>query len=160
MHIELIGYVAVDSGQLLLCDPCYIDSEWKKEDFKDIRIYKHKTTGDTLQYHKDFANYEQIIPKYNLTMNQLNASGEWEHFDAHYVNNSFSYNACTKAALSDDGHGQLNFTLGHAGVGVAFSTQIGDGYYPVQAVYDNDDNLVKVEVLFGYDVEEDYDHYK
>ena len=33
MHEELIGYVGVDSGQLLLCDPCYIDSEWEEEDF-------------------------------------------------------------------------------------------------------------------------------
>lgn len=23
-----LGVVAVDSGQLVLCDPCYIDSEW------------------------------------------------------------------------------------------------------------------------------------
>ncbi len=34
---ELIGHVGVDSGQLLLCDPCYIDSEWEQEDFTDIR---------------------------------------------------------------------------------------------------------------------------
>ena len=24
----LLGHVAVDSGQLMICDPCYIDSEW------------------------------------------------------------------------------------------------------------------------------------
>lgn len=28
-----IGEVGVDSGQLLVCDPCYIDSSWEKEDF-------------------------------------------------------------------------------------------------------------------------------
>ena len=27
-----IGVVGVDSGQLMVCDPCYIDSEWEKED--------------------------------------------------------------------------------------------------------------------------------
>ena len=26
----LIGVVGVDSGQLLIADPCYIDSEWKR----------------------------------------------------------------------------------------------------------------------------------
>lgn len=30
-----IGVVGVDSGQLMICDPCYIDSEWKKEEFDD-----------------------------------------------------------------------------------------------------------------------------
>lgn len=29
-----IGVVAVDSGQLMICDPCYIDSEWSKEEIK------------------------------------------------------------------------------------------------------------------------------
>ena len=160
MHTELIGHVAVDSGQLLLCDPSYIDSEWEKEDFQDIRIYKNIITGDTLQYRKDFANYEQVIPKYNMTMNQLNDTGQWERFEAHSVDNPFSYNACAQATLSQNGYGQLNFKLGHEGAGVAFSTQIGDGYYPVQAVYDEDGNLLKVEVLFSYNIEEDYDHFE
>ena len=71
MQQELIGHVGVDSGQLLLCDPGYIDSEWRNEDFEDIRIYKHKVTSDTLQYRKDFANYEQVIPKYGQTMKQI-----------------------------------------------------------------------------------------
>lgn len=26
-----IGVVGVDSGQLLLCDPCYINSQWQEE---------------------------------------------------------------------------------------------------------------------------------
>jgi hypothetical protein len=32
-----IGQVAVDSGQLMICDPCYIDSVWKESPFVDIR---------------------------------------------------------------------------------------------------------------------------
>jgi len=35
MKKELIGYVGVDSGQLLVCDPCYIGSEWEDENFDD-----------------------------------------------------------------------------------------------------------------------------
>lgn len=38
MELELIGYVGVDSGQLLLCDPCYIDSQWEEEDFSDENL--------------------------------------------------------------------------------------------------------------------------
>jgi hypothetical protein len=29
----LIGHCAVDSGQLMVCDPCYIDSLWSKKEF-------------------------------------------------------------------------------------------------------------------------------
>lgn len=106
MKRKLIGHVAVDSGQLLLCDPCYIDSEWEKE-------------------------------------------SQWEEEDFTDENkHNFSYNACVKATLSKDGHGQLNFKLGHAGVGVAFSTAFGDGMYPVYAKYDKDGNLTSVEVMF------------
>ncbi len=30
-----LGEVAVDSGQVLVCDPCYINSLWKGEDRSD-----------------------------------------------------------------------------------------------------------------------------
>jgi len=29
-----IGVVGVDSGQLMVCDPCYIDGQWESEEFK------------------------------------------------------------------------------------------------------------------------------
>ena len=148
MKIELIGYVGVDSGQLLLCDPCYIDSQWEKEDFTDIRVHQHKVTKDKLTYGKDFAKYNEVIPKYGKDMNELLATGEWEDVERPASQHPFSYNACANATLSEDGHGQLNFKLGHPGAGVAFSTAFGDGVYPVYAVYGEDGHLAKVEVLF------------
>ena len=30
----LIRRIGVDSGQIMVCDPCYIKSHWKDEDFK------------------------------------------------------------------------------------------------------------------------------
>jgi hypothetical protein len=158
MQTKLIGHVGVDSGQLLLCDPCYIDSQWEKEDYEDIRVYEHKTNKERLTYRKDFANYEEVIPKYGKTMNELNATGEWITVQGiHQPKHSFSYNACCKATLSDEGAGQLNYQMGHPGVGVAFSTAIGDGYYPVYAVYSNDGHLIKVEVVFDEELFEDND---
>lgn len=148
MEIKLIGHVGVDSGQLVLCDPCYIDSEWEKEDFEDIRIYKHKETGDQLQYRVHFENYEQMIPKYGKTMNELTATGEWTLEEKRTAKHGFSYNACSQATLSEDGFGQLKYKMGHEGVGVAFRTAFGDGMYPVYAIYDNNGDLYKVEVQF------------
>ena len=59
----LIGHVAVDSGQLMICDPGYIDSQWENEDFEDVRVYKNKHTSKTLTYGKDFKNYEEVLPE-------------------------------------------------------------------------------------------------
>jgi hypothetical protein len=105
----LLGHVGVDSGQLLLCDPCYIQSEWEQEDFNDE------------------------VPKHN-----------------------FSYNACSNITLNEEGGGQLKYKMGHEGVGVAFSTGIGDGFYPVFQNFDEAGNLISVEVVFQFpeDLEE------
>jgi hypothetical protein len=156
---QFLGVAGVDSGQLLICDPCYIDSEWEKEDFLDIRLYKHKTSGETLQYRVDFKNYEEPIAKYdNKTMNQLLETSEWEQQDAFEVENEFSYNACAKNTLSEDGFGQLNYKLGHAGVGVVFSTTIGDGMYPVFGSFNDDGTLlsVTIKITENYDESEEF----
>jgi hypothetical protein len=156
MGSKLIGHVGVDSGQLLLCDPCYIDSQWVKEDFEDFRTYQHKDTGNELTYRIDFRNYAEPIDAYGgKNMNELIATGEWEEVpDTKKANNPFSYNACAKATLSRDGHGQLNFKLGHPGAGVAFSTAFGDGMYPVVAHYMDDGTLRSVEVVFQEEEED------
>ena len=36
MTEKLIGHIGVDSGQMMLCDPCYIDSIWEKKSTKDF----------------------------------------------------------------------------------------------------------------------------
>jgi len=157
---QLIGHVGVDSGQLLLCDPCYIDSQWVEEDFEDFRAYQHKDTKNRLTYRIDFKNYAESIEAYDgKNMNELIATGEWEKIpDTKGAVNPFSYNACAKATLSEDGHGELKFNLGHAGAGVAFSTAFGDGMYPVIANYMDDGTLRSVEVIFqDEENEEDYE---
>jgi hypothetical protein len=44
MTEKLIGYIGVDSGQMMLCDPCYINSSWENidADFKNIDQYAGK----------------------------------------------------------------------------------------------------------------------
>jgi hypothetical protein len=144
----LIGYVAVDSGQLMICDPCYIDSEWEKEDFEDIRVYKNEHTDRTLTYGKDFKNYEEVIPEYGKTMNILISEHDWQITESPASKSGFSYNACSKATLSQKGHGELAFKMGHTGAGLAFSTAYGDGMYPVFAHYDEEGTIKSVTVSF------------
>ena len=45
-----IGSVGVDSGQLMITDPCYVKDFDLHNDFEDIRRYKNKKSGKVLQY--------------------------------------------------------------------------------------------------------------
>jgi hypothetical protein len=146
-NIVHIGSIGVDTGQLIICDPCYIDSEWEKEDFKDIRIYKNSNTGNTLQYRVDFENFATPIPEYdNKTMNELISTGEWEQAYVYDVEHGFSYNACAQTTSTEKGYGELNYKHGHSGVAVALATTIGDGYFPVYGKYDEDGTLLSVTI--------------
>lgn len=152
-----IGEVGVDSGQLLVCDPCYIKSEWKTtEDFCGYDTLRDTKTGKLWSYGKvkgatQFpGNYGEPIPECdNLTPNELAESGRWVVVSKPPPSGEFSYNGCCEATLSNESAGQLRFKLGHAGAGVAFSSGYGDGCYPVYATYNKEGRIVKVEIIMS-----------
>ena len=48
---EKVGYVSVDSGMLMICDPAYIDSVWTKSEYIPIKKYRsinRKRKGDAV----------------------------------------------------------------------------------------------------------------
>lgn len=139
-----IGEVSVDSGQLIVQDPCY-HNLWVESEFKDIRIYQNIHTGARLQYQKDFPHYEALVEPYQKSMNELLASGDWEEV---YDNSpapvgELSYNAVCRATLGRDTGGR--FQNGQVGLAVAFPTFQGDGIYPVYALFEGD-NVCQVLV--------------
>jgi len=151
MNKVQIGVVNVDSGQLIICDPCYIEREYETEEFKDVRSYKHIESGEILTWKVDFPNFAVLMPKYGKSMNELINTGEWEKLPMPEPEQNFSYYAVCHATLSDEErppYHQLNHRMGHPGVAVAFSTKIGDGQYPVIATYNSRNELVSVEVRF------------
>lgn len=97
---ELLGFVGVDSGQLMITDPCYV-KDFKSDQFK----------GDGSE-----------------------KEGE------------YSYSGVCKTTMNAENGGPLKFAMGHEGAGVAFSTG-GDGTYPVNAVYDEDGRIIKIEIV-------------
>jgi len=148
-----IGEVGVDSGQLMVCDPCYISNEWDRDvepNFYFDRKYINKD-GKVLEYEKDFPHYEASIESENgKTMNELLASGEYTQIEVgEDIRNkgSFSYAGCCQATLSKNHFGQLNYKLGHAGSGVVFSSGYGDGCYPVYGYKNKEGRIVKIEVI-------------
>jgi hypothetical protein len=133
LEIEEVGSVAVDSGQLMITDPCYVDSEWEKEDFEDIRLYKDKDTTIVYQYRKDFNRFDETISGFEKTVNELIAEGKLIELETKSEEMNYSYKGACAATLSENGFGELKFKLGHEGAGVAFRTVAGDGMYPVYA---------------------------
>jgi len=124
-----IGVVGVDSGQLMVCDPCYIDSQWKKEFFKIPKENVIYPDGKIEPIVRCSKRWFELIEDINSGKLKL----ESKPVNAKY---NFSYNACAqKTRLNNDG--QLNFSAGHPGVGVVFSSGFGDGEYPVYAKFKN-----------------------
>lgn len=112
-----LGIVGVDSGQLLIVDPAYLD-DWDNKD----------------------DNFEE--PKSHL-----------------------SYGKVSKLTLYSDYHsenqGQLLYERGHAGLGVAFRSGLGDGVYAVFGYLKDVDGwgerLTKVEIIL---IEEESEKHK
>ena len=67
-----LGKVGVDSGQLMITDPCYV-RHFNTDYPQDIRIYQHKDDPKkTLQFKVDFNSYQEMISGHmGVTMNQL-----------------------------------------------------------------------------------------
>lgn len=152
-EIVKLGEVGVDSGQLIICDPSYLDGEFLRPDsgkFEDHahEIYRHVDDGKLWQYtyggepsmervNKMPSSYEGVIPEYGATVNELilNQKLVKTDFDPtpHIPNGEFSYRGICKATDSENKGGQLNYAFGQAGVAVAFSSGMGDGTYEVFA---------------------------
>jgi hypothetical protein len=161
-----VGVVGVDSGQVMICDPCYINSEWDDDDSPPIptpKIYRDKETGKTYAYagfldpekHSvdvAFDSWDQQLDDYDgLRPNSLLADGRWEEVDVDVdeeLQGVFSYPGVCKTTISKHGFGQLKYKAGHAGVGVASRTLIGDGCYPVFAQLSDDGRPEKLVVDF------------
>lgn len=143
-ELKLIGNVAVDSGQLLITDPGYIDSNWVEEPFGDIRRYR-AADGRVLEFRKDFTNYEQSPEGFGgKTVNELLVNQELVQIDQE-KSGRYSYNGCCQATTGAVRSGELKFPKNDIpGAGVVFRSGYGDGYYPVFGFFDQEGRIVKV----------------
>ncbi|WP_341267698.1 hypothetical protein [Gordonia malaquae] len=107
IEVVLLGFASVDSGMLMVTDPCYANN-WKE------------STDDEI----------------SEALSGTPSGGPHE----------YSYAGACEASSSPNG--QLHFELGHPGAGVAFTTALGDGHYPVYAEKFEGD-LIRVFVDLG-----------
>lgn len=169
-----IGEVGVDSGQLIVCDPCYIDSEWAKVDFQDIRMYKAVKGGRIFKYESFWEKATvkasqmpeakiEVFPSFEdktstgKTMNEMIADKDVMEMDVPEKKNlvgSFSYAGICES--NNVNQHQINYKLGHPGVAVAFNSGLGDGVYPVYGYFE-EGRCWKVEIDMGLtDVQKEF----
>jgi hypothetical protein len=147
--VEHLGNVGVDSGQLLITDPCYIDSEWQDAPYQDNRVYRDSETGSIVKWGEHFQRFDEPLQGYGETPSALIESGRFVQLPPPPTPEAFpySYNGACQATLTT-GHGELVYRKGHPGAGVVFGTAWGDGIYPIYGEK-HDGRIVRVYVNVG-----------
>lgn len=155
-----IGEIGVDSGQLMIVDPCYLE-QWPKRKphtkrmFK--RSYRDQVTNTLWTEGEHFHRFDQHVPVFAepgalSTPNDLIASGRWvEELQEERLRakGRFDYEGACETTLQDH--------CGVLGDGLAavFSSGYGDGVYPVFAITNEEGRIVKVEIDMGLEDEDE-----
>lgn len=149
MTKKLLGYVGVDSGQLMICDPCYIDGFWVDQPYDDSRVFRFVSdlrAGETLTFGKDFRLFNETPLGYSSDVNTLIASGVLERMPYQLPDPRWGYNTVCHGTLSENGAVQIKYPKGHDGLAVAFRSGYGDGCYPVYGFTNEDGRIVRVVI--------------
>lgn len=121
IEVVLLGEVGVDSGQLMVTDPSYIDDEWIGGDHSGDEAWSAREDAPTL----------------TLVQNE----------ETNQVPQPFSYRGAVTATNSS-GYGELRYRMGHPGAGVVFGTAWGDGVYPIYGEL-HDGRIVRAYINLG-----------
>lgn len=163
MERKLIGRVGVDSGQLMIIDPCYIEDNWKKDNESEILGVKFWGSGEenAVNFLKN-KGYEVIAENRHSLVKTSDVNEakkiqedllEFSKLDSgiivfNEINNG-SYQQVCKLTDGEDRAGQLEEVIG-----VAFQSGFGDGLYDVYATYKDfgfgpheDKRISKVEII-------------
>jgi len=164
MERKRIGRVGVDSGQLLIIDPCYIEGNWKKDnesellgikfwgaDKNNAAIFLKNKGYEVIEGNDQFClintTDEDVVKKIqeNLVAFKTLHSGLVVFSE---INNG-SYQQVCELTSGEERAGQLGEIIG-----VAFESGFGDGLYDVYATYKDcsfgpyeDKRISKVEII-------------
>ena len=125
---KLLGYFGVDSGQVLITDPCYLKA-FKNNEMNIDSIYTLKhPDGRIEKVVGDMSN-----ERWRELIDDINA-GKIKTIKQDYskASKDYSYNGCCAVSLGEERGGQI----GKGEDGVCASTGYGDGSYPVYATHE------------------------
>jgi len=155
MKWEKAGVVGVDSGQIVICDPCYIDGQWAPKTEPPGHDPLHITkkgrarfpkANAVYRYPKDFPNFADPIPSLGgLSANDAVGRHLLEQVPQE-PSGEFSYRGCCMASRSEKP--QLYYRSGFSGAGVALSSGYGDGTYPVYIKRNKTGRIKEVLIKF------------
>lgn len=131
-EVELIdlGEVCVDSGSLMITDPCYISTEWKDVEYVREDSYIDTQSGNIFKFGHDFNRYDEILAPYNKDINQLIKEGVLSLIKENRQL-SYSYAGAAYATITDAGFDILPFENGNLGAALCIKTVYGDGFYRI-----------------------------
>ena len=157
MKNELIGYVGVDSGQVMIVDPCYL-GDWKDNEFNYRTGIRNKITGREICCWDEIEGVGKInwaTPLLEFDGKDMNALAEdkenWEKFDEYPDAGAFSYSGVC-GITAEEGAGEIR--IGGSSC-VASSTYLGDGSYPVYAEKDKYGRIKRLIIDFYCEEDED-----
>lgn len=134
LELVKIGEVFVDSATLIIADPSYIKSDWQEEEYVSLpRIYRDKDTSKHYEYLKHFDHYEEVIPDFGKSMNELLKDGRVVAVETDVPEYNMSLTGSLYASGSKSGYGALKFRNGEIGAGISVRTVHGDGVYQIFA---------------------------
>ncbi|MBM3201308.1 MAG: DUF4241 domain-containing protein [Chlamydiae bacterium] len=145
MEKKLIGNVSVDSGQIIIVDPAYLD-RYVVNDFNYETGVKKGNKRYSLWQKIDGTHINWATPikkEGGKTMNDLAEEG-WEVFEEYPDKGSFSYSGVSSVTSSQN-FGEI--TAAGLATAIVSTSGYGDGNYPVTATIE-DGRVVKLEIDF------------
>jgi hypothetical protein len=141
---EKIGVVGVDSGQLIIMDPCYLESDVSEYGSKILGVDFWGEGREEIEKRLETEGIwvDTIGSKSRIEVNQSRLSVEVltekiyaisKEINKVIIVSTFTesfYDAVSDVTLSKDA-GEVPYSMGHSGLAVAFSSGLGDGVYDV-----------------------------
>jgi len=148
----LMGQVGVDSGSLMIGDPCYLPGFVENEatghvpllDTFTNKLYQYVYNEKQLVHDADrIGNYDECIPETTITFNQGRASGRLVEIP-HPEDRTYSRSGCHWATCdSKDGFA----VLGDCNESLVFRSGYGDGVYNVWGWKNKEGRIIEVRIM-------------
>ena len=158
--MELIGYVGVDSGQVMIVDPCYL-GRWEDNEFNYRTGIRNKNTGREIYCWQEIEgigkiNWSTPLPEFEgKDMNTLAEDTEnWDKFEEYPDKGEFNYSGVCGVTCGEESVGEI--AIGGSSC-VASASGWGDGSYPVYAERTSDGRIKRLTIEFIDDSEDDND---